>query len=153
MLGEKYDVLLPRMPNGKNARYAEWKIWFERLIPFISDDAIFIGHSLGGIFLAKYFSENIFPKKIKAIILIAAPFDDASGESLTDFKLPSSLSKLTENSGLIYLFHSKDDPTVPFEQLEKYKKSLPNAKFMIFEDREHFNQGTFPEIIELIKKL
>lgn len=113
-LGENFDVLLPRMPNGTNARYEEWKIWFERLIPFVDENVIFIGHSLGGIFLAKYFSENIFPKKIKAIILVAAPFDDASQESLVDFKLPSSLSKLTQNCGMIYLFHSKDDPTVPF---------------------------------------
>ena len=55
-LGENFDVLSPRMPNGTNARYKEWKIWFERVIPFIDKGVIFIGHSLGGIFLAKYLS-------------------------------------------------------------------------------------------------
>jgi predicted alpha/beta hydrolase family esterase len=49
--------------------------------------------------------------------------------------------------------HSKDDPVVPFEHAGMFKKALPDAEVMAFEDREHFNQETFPEIIELIKKL
>lgn len=153
-LGENFDVLSPRMPNGTNARYKEWKIWFERIIPFLGKDVIFIGHSLGGIFLAKYLSENTISKTIKATILVAAPFDDAnSEESLTDFKLPSSLAKFSEQSGIIYLIHSKDDPIVSFEQFGKYKQALPNAKTTTFNNREHFNQEAFPEIIKLIRAL
>jgi len=154
MLGESFDALFPRMPNGTNARYKEWKLWFNRVIPFIKKDVILIGHSLGGIFLAKYLSENTFPVKIKATILVAAPYDDKdSGESLSDFRLPPSLKKFSEQGGEIYLIQSKDDPVVLFGELEKYRKALPEAKTMPFKDREHFNQETFPEIIELIKTL
>lgn len=153
-LGENFEVLLPRMPNGTNARYKEWKIWFERIIPFLKKDVILIGHSLGGIFLAKYLSKNTISKKIKATILVAAPFDDAnSEESLADFKLSSSPAKISEQSGIIYLIYSKDDPIVPFEQLEKYKQALPNSKTIILDNREHFNQEAFPEIIKLIRTL
>lgn len=153
-LGENFEVLSPRMPNGTNAHYEEWKIWFDRIIPLLNTDLIFIGHSLGGIFLVKYLSENDISQKIKATILVAAPFDDEnSEESLADFTLPSSLSKFSKQSEIIYLILSKDDPYIPFEQLAKYKNALPNAKTVIFEDREHFKQETFPEIIELIKKL
>jgi len=153
-LGDNFDVLLPRMPNGTNARYEEWKIWFERIIPFFNKGVILIGHSLGGMFLAKYLSENTFPKIIKAVLLIAAPFDDAdSEESLANFKLPSSLERFAQQVKIIYLIQSKDDPVVPFEQLKKYKQALPNAKTMIFSNREHFGQETFPEMVQLIKKL
>lgn len=153
-MGENFDILAPRMPNGTNARYDEWKIWFERLIPLFDENIVFIGHSLGGVFLAKYLSENLIPKKLKAVILVAAPFTDkGTGRSLADFKLPSSLEKFTEQGGQIYLFQSKDDPEVPFEQVEMYEKSLSSAKTMIFEDRGHFLQESFPEIIELIKKI
>jgi len=153
-LGDNFDVLLPRMPNGTNARYEEWKIWFERIIPFFNKGVILIGHSLGGMFLAKYLSENTFPKIIKAVLLIAAPFDDAdSEESLADFKLPSSLERFAQQVKIIYLIQSKDDPVVPFEQLKKYKQALPNVKTMIFSNREHFGQETFPEMVQLIKKL
>jgi predicted alpha/beta hydrolase family esterase len=153
-LGEKFEILLPRMPNGTNAHYKEWKIWFERIVPLFKNNIIFIGHSLGGIFLAKYLSENIISNKIKATILVAAPFDDEkSGKSLADFELSSSLQRFSKQGGKIYLIQSKDDPEVLFEQLEKYKQALPNAETIIFENKEHFNQESFPEIIELIKKL
>jgi len=57
-LGSKFEVLMPKMPNSSNAKYLEWKIWFEKLLPFINQEVIFVGKSLGGIFLAKYLSEN-----------------------------------------------------------------------------------------------
>lgn len=153
-LGDDYEVLLPRMPNGANARYEEWKLWFERIISFFNKDIILVGHSLGGIFLAKYLSENVISRKIKATILVAAPFDDENNEeSLTDFALPASLDKFAKQSEKIFLIQSKDDPVVSFEQLGKYKKALPNAKDIVFDQREHFNQETFPEIIDLIKSI
>ena len=46
---------------------------------------------------------------------------------------------------------SKDDPVVPFNHSERLAKELPNANYMIFEDRQHFNQEHFPELIETIK--
>jgi predicted alpha/beta hydrolase family esterase len=156
-LGDDYEILMPRMPNSTNARYKEWKLWFERIADLFNDNVVLIGHSLGGIFLAKYLSENSFPKRIRSTILVAAPFDDEddleSGESLVDFALPHSLTKLTEQGGKIYLLHSKDDPVVPFGQLQKYQRALPEAETVVFEDREHFNQETFSEIIELIKSI
>ena len=153
-LGEDFEVLAPQMPNKTNAHYEEWKIWFERMVPFLNNNVVFIGNSLGGIFLAKYLSENLFPNKIKATLLIAAPFDDKDmKESLTDFILPSSLKKLTVQSGKIYLIYSEDDPVVPFNHLNKYKNNLPDAEIIIFTDRKHFTQETFSEIIKLIKNL
>ena len=74
-LGEGYKVFVPSMPNKQNAKYEEWKIWFERHFEFINDDVILVGWSLGGAFLAKYLSENTPPFKIKALITLAAPFD------------------------------------------------------------------------------
>ncbi|MFZ3099902.1 MAG: alpha/beta hydrolase [Minisyncoccales bacterium] len=153
-LGESFDVLAPRMPNGSNAQYGEWKIWFQRLLELLDDGAIFIGHSLGAIFLVKYFSENKTAKKIKAAILIGAPHDDEGGnEKLASFALARSLDGFGQQVPDIYLLHSHDDPVVPFLQLEKYKKALPGAKEMIFQDKGHFNMESFPEITDLIKNI
>jgi len=58
-LGDGYEVLTPRIPNSTDARYKEWKIWFDKITEFIDDEVILIGHFMGGIFLAKYLSENI----------------------------------------------------------------------------------------------
>jgi uncharacterized protein len=154
LLGENFEVIAPRMPNYQNAKYAEWKIWFEKIFPFVKGDVILIGVSLGGIFLVKYLSENKFPKTIKATFLIAPPFDtETQGESLADFILPGSLDLLTIQGGEVCLYQSKDDKVVPYKSVEKYKEKLPDAEINIFEDRGHFTQESFPELVEAIRKL
>lgn len=61
--GVTAQVIMPRMPNSQNARYAEWKIYFEKIIPLLNDDLILIGHSLGGIFLAKVPIRRTYPQE------------------------------------------------------------------------------------------
>lgn len=153
-LGSKFEVLLPKMPNATNARYKEWCVWFSRCSFFVKDNAILIGHSLGGIFLAKYLSEHSFPKKIIATILVSAPFDATSTvESLKDFALPVSLQQLESQMGILYLIHSEDDPIVSVEQIEKYQQAFPSAHTIMFKDRGHFRQEVFPELVTLIRSL
>lgn len=153
VLGDEFEVILPRMPNSQNAKYIEWKIWFEKFIPFLSGDVILLGHSMGGIFLSKYLSENTFPKKIAATFLVAAPFDTDGERKIVEFTLPESLKNFEAQGGNIFLYQSKDDPVVNFEELAKYQNALPNAKVQIFEDRQHFNQESFPEIVDAIKSI
>ncbi len=146
-LGINFEVILPVMPNKYNARYSEWKIWFKRLIPHFNKEIILIGHSLGGLFLAKYLSENNFPKKIRATFLIAAPY------GYTSFAKPKNFKKLEKQGGRIFLYHSKNDPVVPFSDLKKYKKDLKTAFARIFKNKGHFKQEKFPELVKDIKKL
>ena len=153
-IGDQFEVIAPRMPNRTNAKYFEWKIWFEKLLPFLESEIVLVGHSLGGIFLAKYLSENSVSKNIKGVFLVAAPYDDKDADySLADFNLPSNLEKLQSQSGELFIFHSKDDPVVPFADFKKYKTALPNAYTMTFEDRGHFNQEEFPELVDEIRKI
>jgi len=152
-LGGDYEILNPRMPNGTNAKYSEWELWFKRIIPLLRNNVILIGHSLGGIFLAKYLSENKVGRKIKAAILVAAPYDDESDELLTEFKITGSLKKLSKQAEEIYLVQAKDDPVVPFAELGKYKKALPSAKTMILPTGGHFNEEHFPQMVKLLKSL
>ena len=42
---------------------------------------------------------------------------------------------------------------VPAGEAQLYKRDLPEIKLHIFEDRGHFNQESFPEIIKLIKAM
>ena len=53
-LGVNYEVLNPRMPNASYARYDEWKLYFEAVTKVLDNNVILIGHSLVGIFLAKF---------------------------------------------------------------------------------------------------
>ena len=140
------------MPNSKNARYPEWKIWFEKTFHLLSEEVVLIGHSLGGIFLAKYLSENSFPKSISQLHLVAAPYDtEVIKDSLADFALNNTVEKVSEKVKNIFLYQSKDDTAVAYEDVLKYKKDLHEAELIEFENRGHFTQEDFPELIERIK--
>lgn len=153
-LGDEYEVFTPHMPNKQNAKYEEWKIWFERHFEYLNDDVILLGWSQGGYFLVKYLIENDTPFSVKALFLIAAPFEPADfgledgGDFSFDTIKVAEIAKKVEN---IYLFHSQDDPIVPFSHGEKYKSALPEAEFVAFEDKNHFLVEEFPELISKLK--
>lgn len=153
-LSKDFDIIRPRMPLSHDARYEEWKIYFEKFFPYLRNNIILVGCSLGGIFLAKYLSENKFPKKILATYLIAPPFDNTlPGEDLVGgFRLGADLSLLEKNSSKLYLFFSANDEIVPLSQMEKYKKKLKQASFIVYPDKGgHFRVPEFPELIKMIK--
>jgi uncharacterized protein len=153
-LGRGFAALQPKMPCPDNATYVEWEIWFKKFIPFIKSGAVLVGHSLGGIFLAKYLATHRFPKKLKATILIAPPFSDKGmDESLGDFKLPASLKKFAAQGGRIFIYHSADDPVVPLSDAQEYLRVLPGTTLRLFRRKKHFNQPTFPELVSDIRSL
>jgi predicted alpha/beta hydrolase family esterase len=152
-LGGNFTVISPKMPNAQNAKYLEWKIWFEKIIPLLDETVIFIGHSLGGLFLVKYLAENTYPKTIKTVFLIAAPYSTPTQRPLGDFILTTQLNTFARQAKKIYLYHSKDDVVVPFKDAEHYQSELPMVNLTSFEDRGHFTGEHFTELVKDIKKL
>lgn len=146
-LGSSFEAFYPKMPNPGNARYAEWKAWFEKMLAFVKPGAIYVGHSLGGIFLAKYLAEGGRVRDPKAVILVAPPI------GVTDFRLPEDPSRLAALGSRLHLFFSKDDGLVSYQTFYKYRKIAPEAVPHLFADKGHFTQASFPEIVRLLKKL
>lgn len=152
-LGKRFHVIMPRMPPQDNAKYRDWKICFERYLALLGNDFMLIGSSLGGIFLAKYLSENKLPTKALATYLVCPPFDNSlPGEDLVGgFILKSNLSLLEENTKKLHLLFSYDDDVVPFAHAEKYQSKLKGAHFVVYKNKNgHFNIPKFPEIVRLI---
>jgi len=143
------DVLLPTFPNGSNAVYEEWKIYFEKLLPFLQNDVQLVGHSLGAMFLAKYINDNPLSWPVKRIVLIAGGYDDDSNEDLGSFKV-SSAKGISHSTIEVHLLHSKDDPVVAFHELTKFQADIPNAIVHTFSSHGHFNTETFPELLEIL---
>ena len=150
-----FEVLMPKMPNSQNAQYEEWKVWFERYFEFLRDDVVLVGWSLGGMFLAKYLSEEKFPFKIKVVYLLGAPsgeFTDESGNDCASFKFSmENLANLTRQVEKVNVWHSEDDFIVPFKEFELYKNFVLEAKFISFTNKNHFLIPDFPELIDSIK--
>lgn len=155
-LGDDFEVFAPQMPNSDNAKYEEWKIWFERHFEFLHDDLILVGWSQGGWFLVKYLTENDLPFTVKALCLVAAPYeaDDFGGEDGGDFVFDTKqVGVLTKKAEKIIVIHSEDDFVVPYSHAKKYIESLPEAELLTFVDRNHFLQPKFPELVEKIREL
>ncbi|MCX6822410.1 MAG: hypothetical protein NTX91_00235 [candidate division SR1 bacterium] len=153
-LSDKYEMMAPVMPCKQNATYVAWKIWFEKLLPYLNEEElIVIGSSLGGTFLAKYLSENTFPKRISQLHLVAPVFGSEGlvDETIGDFAFdPNKLDTMEKQVDKIFLYASTDDPLVPISHCEMYKKYVPSTEVLIFQNRGHFFQPALPELLENI---
>ncbi len=143
------DVLVPDFPNKQNAQYEEWKLKFEKIIPFLTGEVALVGYSLGAMFLAKYLHAHPLGSPVDKIVLIAPCYDDESSEDLGSFKVLSATG-LEKSAREIHLFHSEDDPVSPFTELAKFQHDLPSAISHVFADRNHFFQPTFPELAKIL---
>jgi len=152
LLADEFEIIRPSMPCKRNAKYLEWRIWLEKFFPFLRDDIILIGHSLGGTFWLKYLAENNFPVKISQLHLVAAAITETN-EPLGDFILPNDLGGIAKQVENILLYYSRDDPVVPFSDLEILASKLPQAKKVIFGDKGHFRISKFDELKNNIKVL
>ena len=154
-LGPKFLVSNPRMPLQDYPEYRDWKLMFERYLPLLSKDFILVGGSLGGIFLAKYLSENKLKRKALSVYLVCPPFDnDMPADDLAGgFDLKKNLSLLEKNTKNLYLMFSADDPVIPVSHAEKYRKKLSTGKIIIYKSKNgHFAIPKFPEIVRTIKR-
>jgi predicted alpha/beta hydrolase family esterase len=146
VLGDGYEVIAPSMPCPVNAKYDEWEIWFDRVVPFLRDGVVFVGHSLGANFLVKYLVGNTLLVKTGGLHLVAGCFGYVGG-----FNLLEPIGSVSERPGKIFIYHSHDDPLVPFADAEKYHAALPGSELLMFDDREHFLQESFPELVDRIR--
>jgi predicted alpha/beta hydrolase family esterase len=153
-LGADCKVLLPDMPNWQNARYDEWKIWFEKALAVSGADPVVVGHSLGGIFLIKYFSETIQHPKIRAMLLVGTPYQTVSqNPDFGNFALQRQPRRLAGLGSKIRFYHSQDDPIVDFGDVKKYQKVLPGAVIKTYANRGHFIQNHFLDLAKDIRSI
>lgn len=152
-LGDNFEVIRPIMPNKMKADYHAWKIWFEKYVSYLSSKKIIlVGHSLGGIFLAKYLSENNFPLEIYGLYFIAAVFDHGVDKELGNFRLDlEKLSNVSKQCTQIYLYHSVDDYVVPYNHAREYQSYFGSSELITLEHKGHINQEHFEELVDKIK--
>jgi hypothetical protein len=147
VLGADFKVLLLDMPNWRNAHYREWKIWFEKALAVAAPQSVVVGHSLGGIFLIKYFAETVCPPRVQGIFLVSAPYAlRAENPDFGDFALKAPPRRLTKLGPAVHFYHSPDDPIVHFADFAKYREVLPEADARALKNRGHFHQNRFPEL-------
>ncbi|MCC7436279.1 alpha/beta hydrolase [Candidatus Nomurabacteria bacterium] len=141
------------MPHPYNPIYKDHCEVFEQMK--ISNETILVGHSCGGGFLVRYFSEH--PELHSKKIILVAPWIDPEPHELDtgffDFEIDKNLTNRTE----LVVFYSTDDDEVCVKSAEIIKENLPNGIYHEFSDKGHFTEGDlgtkeFPELLEEILK-
>jgi predicted alpha/beta hydrolase family esterase len=148
---ETHDFLYLQMPNAWSADYVAWSIWFEKVIPYLRDGVILIGHSLGGGFLLRYLTENKLPVSIAQLHLVAPVVDDRDCPGVGGFQIDiAHWSGFKTVPQAVHLWHSSDDTLVPLHHSERFATAYPTAILHTFTDRGHFLTESFPELCTAI---
>lgn len=152
-LWDDWEYLRAPFAKAHFADYEWWKILFEKVIPYIRPWDHIWATSLWASFLLKYVGENHFPTKLGKVFLIAPAIKDTKKEVLGSFAVDlDRVYRLQNWCDQIYIYHSRDDELVPFEQSLELKIYFPDAIFREFDDRGHFyKEETLPELIQDLK--
>lgn len=147
-LGHRFEVLSPSMPNKLNAKYQEWLIYFEKVVPYlIGNEPVFVGHSLGGLFLLKYLSDHYF--NTTGVMLVSSPSDVRDKEGYADFSSGNHWGSLKN----LHIFHSHDDKIVTPHHAYMTNQMI-GGELHWLEGRGHFiHDSHFPELVAAIREV
>lgn len=151
-LGPEYEIRYPVMPNEAEPEYAAWKRALERELAALEQGAIVVGHSIGGTILIAVLAERM-PSHLGAVCLIAAPFIGAGGWESEEIEPQSDLAARLPPDVPIFLYHGRNDETVPFAHVELYARAIPHARVRRLADRDHQLDNTLSELASDIQRL
>jgi predicted alpha/beta hydrolase family esterase len=151
-LGAAYEVYYPKMPEEDSATYEDWKALIENELAALDDQVILVGHSVGSSVLLKYLSEEQNDKAITGLFLLATPYWGADEFWKWDeARLPEDVAAKLQSVPRIFLYHSRDDETVPFAHLALYAAKLPLATIRVVDGRRHQFGNDLAEVAEDIR--
>lgn len=139
-LGPRFDVRYPAMPNEDDAPYDQWRRQIEAELVAMPGPVALVGHSVGASVLVKWLSERTDERPIAGAFLVACPFWGGDGwryAGYEELELPREGAARLPQGMPVYLYHCRDDASVPFDHLALYAHALPQATVRAFDDGGH----------------
>jgi predicted alpha/beta hydrolase family esterase len=155
-LGPEYDVRYPAMPDEENAPYELWTQHIEAALTSMQGPIMLVGHSVGGSIIAKWMSDGGRAKPIAGVFLIATPFWGGDGwryEGYEELELPNAFALTLPKGARIFLYHCRDDETVPVDHLALYARVLPQAVVRELDECGHQLNDDLSLVAEDVKGL
>ena len=155
------EYLTPTFPTPNHQNYNDWEKVLNMYHDFgcFGDDTIFIGHSCGSIFLAKYIVKN----RLKCRCLISASGYNnfysnnelMDGLNSTFYMDDAELKYITELSENRIAIYSDNDPFIPQSKLNEFSELIKAEKYVVH-NGGHLNSSAgflnFELLLKLIKK-
>jgi uncharacterized protein len=155
-VGSEYEVHYPAMPDEDNAPYEQWKQQIEKELAVMQGAIILMGHSVGASIIVKWLSEMELMKPIAGVFLMATPFWGGDGwkyEGYEELALPKGGAAKFPKGVPTFLYHCRDDETVPFDHLALYAEVLPQATVREFDEGGHQLNNDLSEVAKDVKTL
>jgi predicted alpha/beta hydrolase family esterase len=152
-LGSEFEVRYPRMPAEADPRATTWVPAVRREIAALTDQAVLVGHSVGGTILMHALADEQPGRLLRAIVLLAAPFVGAGGWPADEFELPSDLGARLPVDVPVHVFHGLADQEVPPSHADLYARSIPQAIVHRLPGRDHQFGNDLREVATLIRSL
>lgn len=153
------EVVIPQFPTPEGQSLAAWNEIFKKYEDLISEKTIFIGHSLGGLFLLRVLEQ--LNKKVSAAFFVASTvgvkpikFYDADEKFSPGFEF--DWESIKKSAGHFSVYHSDNDPYVSLGNGELLAQKL-GTKLNCIRNRGHFNASAgcteFPELLSELTSL
>ncbi len=135
-----YDVYNFNYPTPEGHTFENWSAVLDQVRDKITEDSVFICHSIGCVFLAKYCIKNNI--KIGKCIFVSGcnnyyfneDFDKLNRHMYTD-----EIEKFIPLCRDRICIYAKDDPYIKLEALQDFAKSI-SAREIVYEKAGHFNE-------------
>ena len=152
-LGNGHEVRYPCMPDEGDPSYARWSAAIRREMADLDDGAVLIGHSVGATILINALAEQPPPRRLGAIVLIAAPFVGVGGWPGDEFELPSDVGARLPQGVPVLMFHGLQDETAPPNHGDLYARAIPQAQVHRLPGRDHQLNNDLSEVAREIVKV
>jgi uncharacterized protein len=149
-LSGEFKILFPIVEKPNSPTYSTYKKIFKAEFAKISEPFILIGHSLGGSVLLKYLSEEQPAASILGLFLVSTPHWKSN---MKEFELKKNFQASIKDIPAIFLYHSKNDPIVSFEDMNFYKDVFSTAIIRELPGKEHIFSNGLPKLVSDIKQL
>jgi uncharacterized protein len=145
-LGPDYELHYPLMPHEDTPDYSAWNRVLIESITLLGDGVIVVGHSVGATIVLRSLAEKGPKQPLAGVFLIAAPFIGEGGWQIEDSAAPKNIGAKVPDDVPIYLYHGRDDETVPFAHVDLYAAVIPQAVIRRLAGRDHQLNDNLSEV-------
>ena len=152
-LGPDHVVLYPEMPDEDEADYEAWKQVIAAELAALGENAVLVGHSIGGSVVLRAVVDGIGPG-IAGLFVVSAPFwYDHDFWQWKEVALPEDAADRIPEDLPVFLYHGLQDEFVPVAHVDMYARVLPRATARRLDQRNHQLNDDLAEVARDIVQL
>lgn len=143
---------IPLFPTPHNQSLESWMTTFKPFLKYVNEHSVFIGHSIGCAFILDLFERLKQP--VAGAILVGGfvgPLNNPTFDTInvTFYEKPFDWETILKKCKQFVVINSDNDPFVPLRRGKEIAQNL-KTELTVIEERGHFNNKEFPELLELL---